>query len=85
MNKEQIIMALTPLYRLEYDIYGQLEALAKVAIQEGDTIAFEAISRRAVNKSHFLDGMKAAAEALGVDTAELLAAVNSDKGAAGSE
>lgn len=79
MNKEQIITALVPLYRLEYDAYAQLEALAKEAAQEGDTPAFEAISRRAANKSHFLDGMKAAAEALGVNAAELLAAVNSDK------
>ena len=50
MDKQQIITTLTPLYRLEYDIYDQLEALAKEAIQEGDMPAFEAISRRAVNK-----------------------------------
>ncbi|MCI8479118.1 MAG: hypothetical protein HFE97_12430 [Oscillospiraceae bacterium] len=82
MDKQQIITTLTPLYRLEYDIYDQLEALAKEAIQEGDMPAFEAISRRAVNKSHFLDGVKAAAKALGVDTAELMNAINSDKEAA---
>lgn len=79
MKKEQIFTALAPLYRLEYDAYARLEVLAKEAAQEGDTPAFEAISRRAVNKSHFLDGMKVAAGALGVDMAELLAAVNSDK------
>ena len=79
MDKEQIIAALAPLYRLEADMYAQLGELAKEAAQEGDTSAFEAINRRAVNKSDFLDGMKAAVEALGIGEDEFMHTVNQDR------
>lgn len=79
MDKQQIIAALVPLYRLEAAANSQLEMLAKEAAQEGDTAAFEAISRRAANKSHFLNGMKAAAEAFGISDAEFMEAVNQDR------
>lgn len=78
MNKEQIIAALVPLYRLEADMYAQLGELAKEAAQEGDTFAFEAINRRATNKSYFLDGVKAAVEALGISEDEFMRIVNQD-------
>lgn len=81
MDKQQIIAALVPLYRLEAAANSQLEMLAKEAAQEGDTTAFEAISRRAVNKSCFLDGMKAAVEALGISEDEFMDAVNQDRAA----
>lgn len=79
MGKEQIISALAPLYRLECDAYAQLGELAKEAAQEGDTPAFEAISRRAANKSYFLDGVKAAVEALGIGFDEFMEIVNQDR------
>ena len=78
MNKEQIIAALAPLYRLEADVYAQLGELAKEAGQEGDTSAFEAISRRAVNKAHFMAGKKTAVKALGIEDTEFMEAVNQD-------
>lgn len=81
MDKEQIIAALAPLYRLEADMYAQLGELAKEAAQEGDTSAFEAINRRAVNKSNFLDGMKAAVETLGISEGEFMRIVNQDRAA----
>lgn len=79
MDKQQIIAILAPLYRLEATANSQLEMLAKEAAQEGDTAAFEAISRRAANKSHFLDGMKAAVEALGISEGEFMRIVNQDR------
>lgn len=81
MDREQIIAALAPLYRLEADVYAQLGELAKEAAQEGDTSAFEAINRRAVNKSNFLDGMKATVEALGIGEDEFMHTVNQDRAA----
>ena len=76
MDREQIIAALAPLYRLEADVYAQLGELAKEAAQEGDSPAFEAINRRAVNKSNFLDGMKAAVTALNIEENEFMKAGN---------
>ena len=81
MDKEQIIAALAPLYRLKADVYAQLGELAKEAAQEGDTSAFEAINRRAINKSNFLDGMKATVEALGIGEDEFMRNVNQDRAA----
>lgn len=83
MDREQIIMALAPLYRMEADMYAQLGELAKEAAQDGDNPAFEAISRRAANKSNFLDGMKAAVAALGIEENEFMKAVNLDRLAQG--
>ncbi len=83
MDREQIIAALAPLYRLEADVYAQLGELAKEAAQEGDSPAFEAINRRAVNKSNFLDGMKAAVTALNIEENEFMKAVNLDRLAQG--
>ena len=94
MDKEQVIAALAPLYRMEADMYAQLRGLerkrpafaqgtvgglAKEAAQEGDTSAFEAINRRATNKSYFLDGVKAAVEALGIEDADFMKVVNQDR------
>ncbi len=83
MDREQIIAALAPLYRLAADVNTQLEELAKEAAQEGDSPAFEAINRRAVNKSNFMDGMKAAVTALGIEENEFMKAVNLDRLAQG--
>ena len=83
MDREQIIVALAPLYRMEADMYARLGELAKEAAQEGDTSAFEAINRRATNKSYFLDGVKAAVAALNIEENEFMKAVNLDRLAQG--
>jgi hypothetical protein len=65
-----------------YDLWVETE-LAKEAAQDGDNPAFEAISRRAANKSNFLDGMKAAVAALNIEENEFMKAVNLDRLAQG--
>lgn len=82
MDKQQIITALAGEYRAAYAVYELLEQLSKKATYDGDTAAHRVFSRQAGLESSFLDGVKAAAKALGVDTAELMATVNSDKEAA---
>ncbi len=79
MDKQKIIAALVPLYRLEAEANSRLDMLASEAAHEGDTEAFKAISRRAINKSHVMDGIKAAVEALGIDEREFMKAVNQDR------
>ena len=83
MDRDQIIAALAPLYRLAADVNTQLEELAKEAAQEGDSPAFEANNRRAVNKYKFTDGMKSAVTALGIEENEFMKAVNLDRLAQG--
>ncbi len=74
MNKEQILAALAPLYRDGYAEYNRLSELSTQLLHEDEDRAYKVIARRAVNKSHFLDGLKAAAEALGVAVEELIQA-----------
>lgn len=80
MNKEQIIAALVPVYNAAYDEYFRLTELSTQLLHEEEDRAYQVIARRAVNKSHFLDGLKAAGEALGIDVAELLSTAASVKG-----
>lgn len=82
MDKQQIITALVGKYQASYTVYELLEQLNKKAIHDGDTTAHRVFSRQASLESSFLDGLKAAAEALGVSTAELIAVVNSVEEAA---
>ena len=79
MDKRQIIAALAGKYRASYAVYELLEQLNKKAIHDGDTTAHRVFSRQAALESSFLGGVRTAAEALGVDTAELMSAVNSDR------
>ena len=79
MDKQQIIAALAGKYRASYTGYEILEQMNKKAIHDGDTAAHWVFFRQAALESSFLDGLKAAAEALGADAAELMAAVNSDR------
>ncbi len=76
MNKEQILAALAPLYRDGYAEYYSLMELSKELLHEDENRAYKVIARRAVNKSHFLDGLKAAAEALGISADDLILASN---------
>ena len=74
MNKEQIIEALVPLYNDAYDDYVRLSELSIQLLNEDEDRAYRAIARKVSQKSNFLDGIKASAEALGITTAELLSA-----------
>lgn len=79
MTKEEILAALAPLYRAAYDEYDSLMALSTQLLHEDEDRAYQVIARRAVNKSHYLDGLKAAAEALGAPAGELISATFADK------
>ena len=67
------------LYRGRFDQWFRLMEEAKAALQDGDEEAHKALSRRADKRSDFMDGIKAAAEALGIDPPEFMAAVNADR------
>ncbi len=80
MDKKKIIETLAPMYRAEFDAYEQLSLLAKEAAHDGDDSAFEALKMRADKKSCFLDGVMAAAKALGIDFRVFMEGVNRDEG-----
>ena len=52
---------------------------AKSAAHDDDMDAHQAITRRADKKSDFMEGIKYAAQILGIDVDEFLAAVNADR------
>lgn len=79
MDKQQIIEALAREYRGIYARWNAVSCLAKEAAQDGDDEAFRAIDRRAWKLSHNLDGMKAAARALGISEEEFMTAVSTDR------
>lgn len=74
MNKEQIIAALIPVYNAAYDEYFRLTELSIQLLHEDEDRAYRAIARKAAQKSHFMDGIKSAAEVLGITVAEFLSA-----------
>lgn len=72
MDKQQIIAALVPIYNAAYDEYFRLSKLSIELIKEDEYPAYRTIARKAAQKSHFMDGIKSAAEALGITTDEFL-------------
>ena len=80
MNKEQIIAALVPVYNAAYDEYFRLTELSIQLLHEDEDRAYRAIARKATQKSHFMDGIKSAAEALGITVAEFLNAAADKNG-----
>lgn len=85
MNKEQIIAALAQVYNAAYDEYFRLTELSAQLIREEEEQAHLVIARKATQKSHFMDGVKAAAEALGITETELVKAAADQKGKEGSK
>lgn len=79
LTHEEIRTRLTVYYRDLYDRWFLLMNEAKTAVDDGDDDAFKALSRRADKKSDFMDGIKAAAELLGIEPVEFMAAVNADR------
>lgn len=80
MNKEQIIAALIPVYNAAYDEYYRLTDLSIQLLNEDEDRAYRAIARKAAQKSHFMDGIKSAAEVLGITVAEFLSAAADQNG-----
>ena len=80
MNKEQIIAALIPVYNAAYDEYFRLTELSIQLLHEDEDPAYRAIARKAAQKSHFMDGIKSAAEVLGITVVEFLSAAADQNG-----
>lgn len=77
--REAIKRSLAEYYRDLYGRWFQLMNEATAAIHDGDDEAHQAISRRANKKSDFMDGIKAAAEILGIESDEFMDAVSADR------
>ena len=80
MNQEQIIAALIPVYNAAYDEYFRLTELSIQLLHEDEDRAYRAIARKAAQKSHFMDGIKSAAEVLGITVVEFLSAAADQNG-----
>ena len=78
LTKEQIKEALAHKYRIAYSVYEQLALTGKELIQEGDFKANEIISQRALLRSQYLYGIKAAAKTLGIEEEEFMETANRD-------
>lgn len=74
LTKEQIIAALVPLYNAAYDEYYRLTDLSIQLLNEDEDRAYRVIARKATQKCHFMDGVRAAAEALGITENEFTSA-----------
>lgn len=79
MTREEILQALALKYRVAYSVYETLSLQAKEALHEDDMDGYNAITKRAMYRSQYLSGIKAAAVALGIDDDEFMAAVNADR------
>ncbi len=78
MTQEEIKLALAQLYRVQYDMYVQLETLAREAAQDGDNEGFRGLHREATDKAYVLYGIRIAAQALGIERDEFVEEVNLD-------
>ena len=75
LTHDEIKAALVEGYEAEYDEYKRWEDAAKTLAHEQETDEAKAAKRMADNRSHRLDGFKAAVAALGISENELLQAV----------
>ena len=79
MTREEILQALARRYRAAYSVYETLSLQAKEALHEDDMDGYNALTKRAMYRSNYLSGIKAAATTLGIDNDEFMAAVNADQ------
>lgn len=79
LTQEEIRDRLAGLYRDAYDSWHLLKDEATAALHDGDEGAYKAITRRADKRQDYMDGLKDAAEALGIEDDELMTAVNADR------
>ena len=73
--ENEVLNALALTYSHEYDEYKRWEDAAKTLFHEQETDKANAAKRMADNRSHRLDGFKAAVAALGISEDELLQTV----------
>lgn len=78
-TREQVKEALARKYRTAFSVYETLALEGKEALNEEDIAASEAITKRALLRSQYLYGIKAAAKTLGIDETEFMEAVNQDR------
>ena len=76
LTHDEIKAALVEGYEAEYDEYKRWADAVPELAREDENAASEAANRMANNRSHRLDGYKAAAEALGIPGREFLEAVS---------
>lgn len=74
MTKEQILTALAPLYQDAIDKNNSISVLYVQAVETENDREARAMSRKLSKSFGFLDGLSAAAKALGVTTEELIIA-----------
>lgn len=79
ITREEIRNRLAVHYRGIYDSWHFLMDEATAAIHDGDEDAHKAITRRSDKKSDFMEGIKSAAEVLGIKQGEFMEAVNADR------
>jgi len=78
LDQEEIMEALAPLYRKQYDKYYSISQLAKEAVHNHQMKVYRVLTRWAEDLSLRMDGMKDAAEAFGISEDAFINAVNSD-------
>ena len=79
ITRDEIMNRLAVHYRAIYDSWYQLMEEAKSAAHDDDMDAHKAITRRADKKSDYMEGIKSAAQVLGIGADEFLDAVNADR------
>lgn len=83
-DKEQVLAALAPVYGAARDRYSQLTE-ESLQIDEEEYRAYRAAARKAMKAYSFMEGVTAAAKALGITEIELFAAALQDKYIGGGE
>ena len=76
-TREEITAALVPVYQTGFAEYVTLDQLADELNRNGEKNASEVVRRYVYNRSSYMDGVKKAAEALGIGDREFRAAVTS--------
>jgi len=80
INRNEALAALAEHYRRHYDRWEVLMLEAKRSLSgDDDREAFKAIMRLGQRKSAYMDGIKDAAELVGISPEEFMVAVNADR------
>ena len=76
-TRSEVMKKLAGLYNDVYDDWFLMMDEAKAAAHDDDNEAFRSITRRADKKADYMEGIKGAAEALGIGSDEFLTAASS--------
>lgn len=79
LTREEVLGKLVEKYREVYADYERYALMAKEMAQYRDRHAFQALNQRAHSRELLLEGITAAAAALGISDEEFMKAVNSDR------